>query len=242
MGQLDKIITICKKHNLCLILDAAHMAGTRVNGVFPGTWDGVDVTVYSYQAVKNLPTGDSGMVCFADEELDAECRKVSWMGINKDTYTRTSSEGTYKWNYGVDYLGFKYNGNAIMAGIALAQLPYLDEENAYRRKLGAVYDEVFSKNPNIQVIPAPYKEECAFHIYEIAVPDREALLAELAKNNIYGGVHYRDNTEFSMYTYAQGTCPKAHEITQHIITMPLHLYLSEDDVRRIADLVDQFCK
>lgn len=242
VGQLDKIITICKKHNLCLILDAAHMAGTRVNGVFPGTWDGVDVTVYSYQAVKNLPTGDSGMVCFADEELDAECRKVSWMGINKDTYTRTSSEGTYKWNYGVDYLGFKYNGNAIMAGIALAQLPYLDEENAYRRKLGAVYDEVFSKNPNIQVIPAPYKEECAFHIYEIAVPDREALLAELAKNNIYGGVHYRDNTEFSMYTYAQGTCPKAHEITQHIITMPLHLYLSEDDVRRIADLVDQFCK
>ncbi len=241
VGQLDKIIKICKKHGLKLILDAAHMSGTRVNGVFPGTWDGVDVAVYSYQAVKNLPTGDSGMICFAEDKFDAECRKASWMGINKDTYSRTTSQGTYKWNYGVDYLGFKYNGNAIMAGIALAQLPYLDEENAYRRKLCKIYDEIFSQNPKIQIVGAPYADECAYHIYELIVPDREALLAELAKHDIYGGVHYRDNTEFSMYTYAQGSCPKAHAITQHLITMPLHLYLNEDDVRRIAEIVNDFC-
>ena len=74
------------------------------------------------------------------------------------------------------------------------------------------------------------------------MPDREALLAELARNDIYGGVHYRDNTEFSMYTYAQGTCPKAHEITKHIITMPLHMYLTDGDVERIAQIVNNFVK
>lgn len=242
VGQLEKILEICRKHDLRLILDAAHMAGTRVNGVTPGCWEGVDVTVYSYQAVKNLPTGDSGMICFADEALDKECRMVSWMGINKDTYARTSSEGTYKWNYGVDYVGFKYNGNAIMAGIALAQLPYLDEENARRREIAAMYDKAFEGNPNIRIIRAPYAEECCFHIYEIVVPDREALLGELAKNDIYGGVHYRDNTEFSMYRYAQGTCPVAHEVTQHIITMPLHMYLTDEDVARIAEIVNNFVK
>ena len=242
VGQLEKIIEICKKHNLRLILDAAHMAGTRVHGVTPGCWDGVDVTVYSFQAVKNLPTGDSGMICFASEELDKECRMVSWMGINKDTYARTSSEGTYKWNYGVDYVGFKYNGNAIMAGIALAQLPYLDEENARRREISAMYDKAFEGNPNIRIIRAPYADECCYHIYEIVVPDREALLGELAKNDIYGGVHYRDNTEFSMYRYAQGSCPVAHEVTQHIITMPLHMYLTDEDVVKIAKIVNDFVK
>ncbi len=242
VGQLDKIIALCKKYNLRLILDAAHMAGTRVNGVFPGTWEGVDVTVYSYQAVKNLPTGDSGMVCFAEEELDKECRMVSWMGINKDTYARTTSQGTYKWNYGVDYVGFKYNGNAIMAGIALAQLPYLEEENARRREIVALYDKAFANNPNIRIIRAPYPEECAFHIYELVVPDREALLAELARHEIYGGVHYRDNTEFSMYTYAQGTCPVAHQVTQHIITLPMHMYMSDEDVITIANIVNAFVK
>ena len=158
------------------------------------------------------------------------------------TYARTSSEGTYKWNYGVDYVGFKYNGNAIMAGIALAQLPYLDEENARRREICAMYDKAFENNPNIRIIRAPYAEECAYHLYEIVVPDREALLGALAKHDIYGGVHYRDNTEFSMYRYAQGTCPVAHEVTQHIITMPLHMYLTHEDVTRIADIVNNFVK
>ena len=240
VGKLEKVIELCKKHNLKLILDAAHMAGTRVNGVFPGTWDGVDVTVYSYQAVKNLPTADSGMICFANGEYDAICRKLTWLGINKDTYARTSNQGSYKWKYEVDYLGYKDHGNSIMAAIGLVQLKYLDEDNAYRRKLAKIYDEAFAGNENIQVIDAPYKEECCYHIYEIAVADREGLLAELASKDIYGGVHYRDNTEYSLYSYAQGTCPKAHEISQKILTLPLHLLITEDDAKMIADIVVKF--
>lgn len=237
VGQLDRIIDICKKHDLRLILDAAHMAGTRVNGVVPGVWDGVDVTIYSFQAVKNLPTGDSGMICFADDSYDQIARKMAWLGINKDTYAR-SNKGTYAWKYDVDYLGYKYNGNAIMAAIALVQLKYLDEENARRREIVEMYDGAFKDNENIHVIPAPHHEECSYHIYEIAVPDREGLMGALAENGIYAGVHYRDNTEYDMYSYGQGTCPKAHEISQHIITLPLHMWLTDDEVLQIADVVN----
>lgn len=237
VGQLEKIIDICKKHDLRLILDAAHMAGTRVNGVVPGTWDGVDVTVYSFQAVKNLPTGDSGMICFANDAYDQIARKMAWLGINKDTYAR-SNKGTYAWKYDVDYLGYKYNGNAIMAAIALVQLKYLDEENARRREIVEAYDRAFEGNENIQVIPAPHHEECSYHIYEIAVPDREKLMEKLAENGIYAGVHYRDNTEYDMYAYGQGTCPRAHEVSQHIITLPLHMWLTDDEVSLIADVVN----
>ncbi|MBO5378406.1 MAG: DegT/DnrJ/EryC1/StrS family aminotransferase [Ruminiclostridium sp.] len=242
VGKLDKIIEICRKHNLKLILDAAHMAGTRVNGVFPGTFDGVDVTVYSYQAVKNLPTADSGMICFKNAEYDEICRKLTWLGINKDTYARTSTQGSYKWKYDVDYLGYKDHGNSIMAGIALVQLKYLDEDNAYRRKLAAIYDSLLSGNSNIRIIDAPYKDECSYHIYEIEVKDREGLLAKLAENDIYAGVHYRDNTEYSLYSYDHGTCPNAHAVSQRIITLPLHLNLNEEDIVKIAEIVNEFCK
>lgn len=239
VGQLDKIIEICKKHNLKLILDAAHMAGTRVNGICPGTWDGVDVTVYSYQAVKNLPTGDSGMICWSDEESDAITRQMAWLGINKDTYKR-SNAGTYAWKYDVDYVGYKYNGNAIMAAIALVQLKYLDEDNNRRREIVEKYNEAFKDIPEIQVISAPYHDECSYHIYELAVPDREALMGALAEKDIYCGVHYRDNTEYSMYLYANGTCPKAHEISQHLITLPLHMWLTDEDVQFIIASVKEF--
>lgn len=239
VGQLDKIIDICQKYNLKLILDAAHMSGTTVNGVWPGTWDGVDVAVYSYQAVKNLPTGDSGMICFKKREMDEIARKIGWMGINKDTYTRGKG-GTYSWKYSVDYVGFKYHGNAIMAAIALVQLRYLAEDNQRRREIVEEYNKAFSKLKDIQIVAAPYKDECSYHIYEMIVPDREALLAELASHDIYGGVHYRDNTEYEMYSYAMGSCPVAHKVSQHLITLPLHMWLTNEDVDRIIKIVTDF--
>jgi dTDP-4-amino-4,6-dideoxygalactose transaminase len=238
-GSFKKIVKICRNHDLKLILDAAHMSGTKVNGVTPGTWDGVDVTVYSYQAVKNLATGDSGMICWNNEADDKLTRQIAWLGINKDTYAR-SNKGTYAWKYDVDYVGYKYNGNAIMAAIALVQLQYLDEENGRRRQIVEMYNEGFKNNPNIKAVPAPHHDECSYHIYELIVPDREALLGELAKHDIYGGVHYRDNTEYSMYLYANGTCPYAHAVSQKLITLPMHMWLSDEDVQNIIKIVNDF--
>lgn len=241
VGRLEQIVALCKKHGLRLILDGAHMSGTRADGVCPGTWDGIDVTVYSFQAVKNLPTGDSGMICWADDEQDKLCRQLAWCGINKDTYAR-SNKGTYSWKYEVDYLGYKYNGNAIMGAIGLVQLKYLDEDNARRRQIVRMYNEGFAGNDKIRIIPANYADECSYHLYELAVPDREALLQYLSEQGINCGVHYRDNTEYSIYRYGNGKCPKAHEISQHLITMPLHMWLTDDEVREIIKQVNAFVK
>lgn len=240
VGQLKEIIRICRDRGLALILDAAHMSGTRVDGVCPGTWEGIDVAVYSYQAVKNLPTADSGMICFADPAYDGIARKLGWLGINKDTYARSGDKGTYKWKYDVEYVGQKDHGNSIMAAIALVQLKYLDEDNAYRRKLVELYDRLFAANPNIEVVPANYPDECSYHIYAIRVKDREALMQRLNEADIYPGVHYRDNTEYGMYAYDHGKCPRAHRASEELLSLPLHLRLTEEDVRRIAEVVNDF--
>ena len=239
VGQLERIIEICKKYRLKLILDAAHMAGTKVNGICPGTWEGIDVTVYSFQAVKNLATGDSGMICWADEKSAEMTKALAWCGINKDTYTRSNS-GTYAWKYDVDYIGYKYNGNAIMAAVALTQLKYLDEENSLRREIVAMYNEGFKNNPKIKVIPAPYPDECSYHLYELIVPDREDLLKKLSESGINCGVHYRDNTEYSIFSFGKGQAPKAQEISQHFITMPLHMWLTDEDVRIVIEKVNLY--
>jgi len=240
VGKLEEIIKLCKKYNLKLILDAAHMAGTRMNGITPGTLEGVDATVYSFQAVKNLPTADSGMICFSNKEHDELCRKLTWLGINKDTYARTNEQGNYKWKYDVEYLGHKDHGNSIMAAIGLVQLKYLDEGNSYRRELCNYYDELFKDNTKITPISVNYKDECSYHIYEIAVDDRDGLMQALNDTEIYAGVHYRDNTEYDMYSYDYGKCPNAHRMSNRIITLPLHLQLSKADIENIANIVNKF--
>jgi dTDP-4-amino-4,6-dideoxygalactose transaminase len=235
-GRYPEIVDICRKHNLKLILDAAHLAGTRLDGKIPGSE--ADCVAWSFQAVKNLPTGDSGMICFKKEEYDAIARKKAWLGINKDTYARTlNSETGYRWQYDVEYIGNKYNGNAIMAGIALAQLPLLDRDNAYRRQLAAWYTEAFKNEPKIKLAVVPKECESSCHLFQIIVENRDELMLWLNANDIFPGVHYVANTKYKMYCYADGTCPKADYISDHIISLPMHMGLSYDDVQTITGAV-----
>ncbi|MCF0105317.1 MAG: DegT/DnrJ/EryC1/StrS family aminotransferase, partial [Holdemanella sp.] len=176
------------------------------------------------------------MICFKEAEDDKLARQLSWLGINKDTYAR-SNKGTYSWKYDVDHVGYKYGGNAIMAAIGLVQLKYLDEENARRREIVEKYNAAFAGNERIKVVGAPHSDECSYHIYELIVPDREKMLVDLQQQEIYCGVHYRDNIEYSMYRYAEGTCPVAREVSEHIITLPLHMWLTDEDVDIICEAV-----
>lgn len=234
-GQLDRVADLCRKRGLRLILDAAHMAGTRLNGKTPSA----DVVVYSFQAVKNLPTADSGMVCFAEKELDEVCRKKSWMGINKDTFSRTTDKGAYRWMYDVEYVGFKYNGNSIMAAIGLVQLRYLDRDNAYRRQIAAWYDEGL-RGSQIGIVPTAPGCESSRHLFQIHVGNRNELMLALNESDIYPGVHYRDNREYRMFREDEDSCPNSTRMSERIISLPLHPRLTRADVEMIVDRVKTF--
>lgn len=238
-GHYKEIVKICEEHNLKLILDAAHMAGTRLNGEIPGYE--AEVVVYSFQAVKNLPTADSGMICFKNGMFDEIARKKSWLGINKDTYSRTTNMGNYKWRYDVEYVGDKAHGNSVMASIGLVQLKYLDRDNAYRRQLAEWYKARLSKYPDkIKLVKIEEGCESSCHLFQIMVDNRDELMVFLNAAEIFPGVHYADNTNYRMYDYAKGTCPYAEYVSDHTISLPMNLYLTYDDVQLVCDEVIKF--
>lgn len=233
VGRYEEIEKIAEKHNLKIILDAAHMAGTKYKGDFPGK--NADVIVYSYQAVKNCPTGDSGMICFKAKKNDEIVRKKAWLGINKDTYARSvSKDGAYKWMYDVEYVGWKAHGNSIMASLALVSLKYLEEDNKYRRQIAEWYDEAFKGCDKIKLIPIPQNCITSRHLYQILIDNRDDVILALNKCGIFPGVHYRDNTEYRMYSYAKGTCPYSKYVSDHTLSLPIHLKMTKDDVDYIA--------
>jgi dTDP-4-amino-4,6-dideoxygalactose transaminase len=233
VGRYEEVLRICRSRGIKLILDAAHMAGTRIAGRHVG-YD-ADVTVFSFQAVKNLPTADSGMVCFADIEDDATARRLSWLGISKDTYSRTHDGGAYKWMYDVDELGYKYNGNSVMAALALVALKYLDVDNVERRRLSALYDELLGGHPGIGLVPMAPGCEPSRHLYQIRVDNRDDIFTALNERGIFPGVHYRDNSEYRIYAPYVGDTPRARSASDSIISLPLHLNLTDDDVRYIGE-------
>ena len=244
VGQLDQIIQICREKNIRLILDAAHMAGSYKYKIHFGVAQTIehvgqdaDVTVFSFQAVKNLATADSGMICFKDERLDKLARKLSWLGIDKDTFAR-STKGSYKWRYDVDDIGFKYHGNSIMAAIGLTQLKYLDSDNAYRNQLASWYTAHLAEH--IEIVPTSSTTATSSrHLFQVRIPNRDQLLEELYENEIYPGVHYIDNTQYAPYKYGYGTCPNAHQASEEVLTLPIHMDVTLEDVVRICQIINK---
>ena len=239
-GRYEKVVKLCKDRGLILILDAAHMAGTRLNGQHVG--HDADCTVFSFQAVKNLATADSGMICFPDQLRDERARKLSWLGINKDTYARTVSQGAYKWMYDVEEVGFKYHGNSIMAAIALVSLRYLDRDNAYRRQLVKWYEESLADDDSIRIVPVAEGCESSRHLLQIRVNHRDKVLMALNEYQIHPGVHYRDNTEYKLYSYGAKTCAKAHIASKEILSLPMHMGVTEHDVKFIANALKKIVR
>ena len=182
------------------------------------------------------------MICFANEDYDTLVRKLSWLGIDKDTYQRSNDKGNYKWEYDLVDVGYKYHGNSIMASMALVGLKYLDEDNNRRREICENYEKELTKH-GIQTIKT--HKDCVFssrHLFQIVVNQRNKFMELLNSNGIYPGVHYRDNTNYKMYKYGFGTCPNSLTISEKLITLPLHMNLNEEDVKYIIEKVIEINK
>lgn len=235
-GELPAIAELCRAKGLVLVLDAAHSAGSRLNGRHLSAY--ADYSVFSFQAVKNLPTADSGLITTRSEQEDTLVRQLSWCGINKDTYTR--SQGGYKWLYSVDDVGYKYNGNSIMAAIAIVQLTSLDAGNARRRELAALYQSQLAGVGGMRFIAHSNEKESSRHLVQFILSARNELIEHLDNCGVGTGVHYRSNTKYPMY--AGNTTPFADQIDERIISLPCHLKLSDEDVTYVTDCIKDFYK
>lgn len=97
--------------------------------------------------------------------------------------------------FDVEYVSNCYNGNSIMAAVALAQLRCLDRDNEVRRELAKRYDAAFVSFPErIRLVEYDPEVESSRCLYQIIVEDRDGLVKYLNEQKINSGVHYVDNT------------------------------------------------
>jgi dTDP-4-amino-4,6-dideoxygalactose transaminase len=238
IGNYYSIVEICRKHNLKLILDAAHMAGTKVEGIIPGKE--ADVVVYSFHVTKNLTTADGGMVCFQDAELDDKLRKLAWNGIDT-TMSPAKYDRHYKWKQNITKVADANNGNSIMAAIGIAQMPYLDKENEKRRAVAGWYDEALQGIQEVKFVRIPDNCESARWLYQVIVDhSRDELMEYLQSKKIGCALHYLDNTEYPMYGKQNGICKNATYYSDHIVSLPCHTKITKEDVRTIASEIKLF--
>jgi perosamine synthetase len=238
--DLDKIYKIAKKYKLKVIEDAAHACGSSYKGKKIGCFG---LTCFSFHAVKNLPTGDGGMITTNDEKQYQRLKILRWLGIDKSTYERTETDkgklGAYTWEYDVPEIGYKYHMNDITAAIGIEQLKLLDKQNAYRRKLAKIYNHELN-HPDIIALPYVSPDVVTSqHLYVIQVKRRDDLIIKLKANGIAAGVHYKLSNTYPMYEKYRSDVKNAERIAKNIVSLPMHTLLTPKDVRKIIKIINQ---
>ena len=240
---LKQIEDLCKMRNIKLIIDAAHMGGTRLENGEDLSTVSAEFCCYSFQAVKNLGIADSGMVSYNKSTYEESIKKCRWMGISQTTFERTvenTKQKTYKWEYEIDRLGYKYNGNALMAACCLAIMGNLEKDNSHRRKIRNWYQKCLEGEKGIEFIRHENEEYTSGHLAQVFIKDvktadeRNEIINNLNKEKIYPGVHYRPLSKSEYYRSNAEACVNSVKLADKLISLPCHLGINKEDVERVC--------
>lgn len=248
--DLDAIHEIADDYNLTVIEDAAHAIGATYKGRKIGSLS--PMNVFSFHPVKQITTGEGGMVTTNEKDIYETLQQFRIHGITRDPEKlkkKDREEGG--WISDQQFLGYNYKFTDVQAALGVAQLRKLEKFLAIRRRYASIYNEAL-KEMNEVITPYQLPDGCsAWHLYILQLntkkirKTRKQIYDELRQRyNIGVSVHYRPVYYHSYYQslgYKRGPCPVAEELYENIITLPLFPKMTEMDVQYVIDGVKRVC-
>ena len=230
--EMDELEIIANKWNIPIIEDAAHAVGAKYKGLTIGSIS--DFTMFSFQAIKHITTGDGGMLIVKNKELIDKAERVRWFGIDR----KAKQAGI--WENDITEIGYKYQMTDIAAAMGISSLQEFDEVSSLRKKLFQVYSAELSGYDRVQIVGNDFSDrEHAAWLFTIIVEDRFRLQEKLRENKIESNqVHFR-NDRYSIFNdFTRGKeFPNMDLIEDKYLVLPLHTMMNENDVRRICSII-----
>lgn len=196
-----------------------------------------DIVVYSFQAVKFMPIFDGGMITTNDEAIYKKLRKLTWLGIEQNTYERAAG-GVYSWNYDiVEGDGIKAYMTNVQAVIGIGQLRRLDALLEKRQAIQKKYNDAFRGNDW-------FKEPLYSRTVQYYTPkwrDRDGLNEFLGKKGIHTGMHFKPLHTFTYWKKNHThPLPNTDAVFEEILSLPVHDALTEEQQAYIIKSVFEF--
>jgi dTDP-4-amino-4,6-dideoxygalactose transaminase len=231
-ADMDAVRAAADEHGLLVIEDAAHALGAYLGDAHCGTIG--DAGCFSFFPNKNMTTGEGGMVVFADEEAAARARRLRSHAMTTLTWDRHRGHAA---SYDVLGLGFNYRIDELRAALGIVQLERLPELNERRAHLAARYAERLEGSA-LRVPSLGGRGRSAHHIVPVLAPsesERDRLRDALRAERIQTSVHYPAIHRFTFYAEGAPALPRAEDITDRVLTVPLHPNLADEDVDTVVD-------
>lgn len=242
--DMDAIFAIAGEFNLKVLEDAAHAIGTEYAGKKIGSLD--SISVFSFHPIKNITTGEGGMVCTRDEHLAEEMSLMKFHGMSREAWKRYSAQGTP--NYDIILPGFKYNMLDMQAALGIHQLKKLDAFIDRRTEIAEYYNSAFADVEEIATpSSAAYDHRHAWHLYTPLIRTerlkiaRDTFMSELKRENIGTGLHFKAVHHHPYYretlNIPEGELVNADYASDRILSLPLFPKMAGEDPRDVVEAV-----
>jgi UDP-4-amino-4-deoxy-L-arabinose-oxoglutarate aminotransferase len=240
--DMDKILAIAKNYDLFVIEDTAHAVGTCYKGTHVGGFG--QSAIFSFHPLKNITTGEGGMVTHYNDHLESQLRFLRFHGIERDAWKRYGRGGNPK--YDIKTPGFKYNLTDIQAALGLAQLSRLEELNSRRRHLADLYRIGLEGVEGLELPGVPsYPHIHTWHLFVIKVNsmDREHFMQRLSEYQIGYGIHFPAGHLLSyiqeQYKIKKGELKETERANTKLVSLPLFPDMEDDDVSYVCEAIQE---
>jgi|TARA_B100001105_G_scaffold114868_1_gene92033 dTDP-4-amino-4,6-dideoxygalactose transaminase len=216
---------IAKKYDLKVIEDAAQSFGATIGDRKVGTFG--DVAATSFYPAKPLGCyGDGGAIFTNNDNLANKCKAIRIHGTTSDRYHS-------------ELIGLNGRLDSLQAAVLLEKLTIFDEELNLREKISIQYRNNLK---NCQSIPKDYVSSHAlFSIVLESDQQRNQTIEKLEQNDVPTAIYYKCPIHlmkaFSYLRYQKGDFPISEDLSKRILSLPMHPYLSEDDVELIINQI-----
>jgi len=233
LGELNKLK---RKYNLTLIQDAAQSLGSKYKN--KDITEYADFSIFSFQAIKHISSGDGGMLTFKKKSLLNKSRRIRWFGID-----RIKKQGG-TWENDITEIGYKYQMTDIGARMLLDSMNDFSKILSHRKKIFDIYKKKLANNKRLIFLDTKTLDlSNSFWLCTIVVNDKRVELQNyLRKLNIETNqVHFR-NDRYSIFKkfVKEGSYPNMDKFENNYLVIPLNLKITTKDANYIAKKINSF--
>lgn len=234
--DVEKIQEVADRYGLKVIYDAAHAFGEEIDGRGIGNFG--DISMLSFHATKLYHTLEGGALVLKNEHVKQRIDLLKNFGIKNEEE--------------VVMPGINGKLDEVRAAIGRIMLNYVEGERLKRKHLHAVYNEELADVEGLKLMPT-----CAdnvkmnYQYYVICIDEkvfgrsRDYVYEEFKNFNVYARKYFHPLcSEYTCYRQLSSSSPAnlpvANVVAQQVLSMPIYGGLTEDDVRKICEILKSF--
>ena len=230
--DMDEINAVARQHGLIVIEDAAHALGASYRGKPVGALG--DFAIFSFQAIKQLTTGDGGMLVCRDAAAHQTAYRRRWFGIDRAN-RKPSALGQPEWD--ITELGYKYHMNDVAAAMGLAQLEIFAAAQERRQALNRLYRTALANVPGLALLEEKTDRVSGGWLFTVRVQRRLEFIQALKSRGVDCAVWHQRIDRNTLFGGERPDLPNQARFNDEQASIPCRDTLTDAEAQTVLSAV-----